>query len=102
MMCYGLIFYSFLSHSGTFPALFFLTFLPNFVPVGLFKRLKPLILCHFSLPWSYSHSMLAGGFEVISYTTRLIPSTSATIRWEVFSRTSYGIRANSADKPSLE
>ena len=32
---------------------------------------------------SYSHSMVPGGFDVMSYTTRLIPRTSFTIRLEM-------------------
>ena len=32
---------------------------------------------------NHSHSMVAGGFEVISYTTRLTPSTSLMMRLEV-------------------
>ena len=31
-------------------------------------------------PQNHSHSMVLGGFEVTSYTTRLIPLTSLTIR----------------------
>src|SRR5262249_8024625 len=31
----------------------------------------------------YSHSIVAGGFEVMSYTTRLIPFTSFTMRLEM-------------------
>lgn len=37
---------------------------------------------------SYSHSMVAGGFEVISYATRLMPGTSATMRPEMRASTS--------------
>ena len=37
---------------------------------------------------NHSHSMVAGGFEVISYTTRFACFTSFTIRVEIFSRTS--------------
>lgn len=36
----------------------------------------------------YSHSMVAGGFDVISYTTRLICFTSLTMRLETRSSTS--------------
>ena len=51
-------------------------------------------------PSNYSHSTVAGGLLVISYTTRLICPTSLTTRVETFSRTSYGIRAQSAVIPS--
>ena len=37
---------------------------------------------------SYSHSIVAGGFEVTSRTTRFTPLTSFVIRVEIFSRTS--------------
>lgn len=36
----------------------------------------------------YSHSMVAGGFEVMSYATRLMPGTSATMRPEMRANTS--------------
>lgn len=49
----------------------------------------------------YSHSMVAGGLLVISYTTRLIPFTSLMMRLEMVSSTSYGIRAQSAVIKSL-
>jgi len=51
---------------------------------------------------SYSHSIVAGGFDVMSYTTRLTLSTSFTIRFEIFSSTSQGMRAQSAVMPSME
>ena len=38
----------------------------------------------------YSHSIVAGGFDEISYTTRLIPSTSLIIRREIRSNRSCG------------
>lgn len=37
---------------------------------------------------SYSHSIVAGGFEVTSRTTRFTPLTSFVMRVEIFSRTS--------------
>ena len=49
----------------------------------------------------YSHSIVAGGLEVISYTMRFTPATSFTIRLEALSRTSYGMRAQSAVIKSL-
>ena len=45
---------------------------------------------------SYSHSIVAGGFGVTSYTTRFTPGTSATIREEILPITSYGSFAQSA------
>ena len=39
-------------------------------------------------PPGYSHSMVLGGLEVMSYTTRVMPRTSFTIRLEIRSRTS--------------
>ena len=53
-------------------------------------------------PKAYSHSMVAGGFEEMSYTTRLIPETSLTIREEIFARSSCGKGTQSAVMPSLE
>ncbi len=50
----------------------------------------------------YSHSIVAGGFDVTSYTIRLTLSTSLTIRTEIFSSTSQGIRAQSAVMPSID
>jgi hypothetical protein len=48
----------------------------------------------------YSHSIVPGGFEVMSYTTRLIPLTSLTILLEIVRSTSYGSGAQSAVIPS--
>ena len=39
-------------------------------------------------PTFYSHSIVAGGFEVTSRTTRFTPLTSLVIRVEIFSSTS--------------
>jgi hypothetical protein len=44
----------------------------------------------------YSHSIVLGGFELISYTTRLMPFTSLTILVDIRSRTSAGSRVQSA------
>ena len=49
----------------------------------------------------YSHSMVDGGFELMSNTTRLMPLTSFTIRDEIDARRSCGRRAQSAVIPSL-
>ncbi len=48
----------------------------------------------------YSHSIVAGGLLVISYTTRLTCPTSLTIRAEIFCRISQSMRAKSAVMPS--
>src|SRR6185437_9477410 len=50
----------------------------------------------------YSHSMVPGGLDVMSYTTRLMPRTSFTIRVEIALRTSYGSGTQSAVMPSSE
>jgi hypothetical protein len=50
----------------------------------------------------YSHSMVPGGFDVMSTVTRLISRTSLVIRVETRSRTSYGRRAQSAVIASSE
>src|SRR5262249_12198880 len=44
----------------------------------------------------YSHSIVAGGFDVTSSTTRFTPGISFTIRAEIASTRSYGSRAQSA------
>jgi hypothetical protein len=44
----------------------------------------------------YSHSMVPGGFDVMSNTTLLTPFTSFTMRLLMRARTSYGTRAQSA------
>jgi len=49
---------------------------------------------------SYSHSIVEGGFDEMSYTTRLTPGTSLTIRLLMAPRTSYGSFAQSAVIPS--
>src|SRR5712691_8317042 len=48
----------------------------------------------------YSHSMVDGGFELMSYTTRLMPFTSFTMRDEMRASRSCGRRAQSAVMPS--
>ena len=45
---------------------------------------------------AHSHSMVPGGLLVTSSTTRLTPSTSLVMRFEMRDRTSSGIRAQSA------
>src|SRR3954470_23756413 len=53
---------------------------------------------HSALP--YSHSIVDGGLELMSYTTRLMPWTSLTIRDEMVASRSCGRRAQSAVMPS--
>src|SRR6266851_1206271 len=48
----------------------------------------------------HSHSIVEGGFELMSYTTRLMPRTSLTMRDEIRARSSCGSRAQSAVMPS--
>ena len=51
---------------------------------GMLPRVSPL-----GIPQQgYSHSMVAGGFDEMSYTTRFTPGTSLTIRDEIFARMS--------------
>ena len=50
---------------------------------------------------AHSHSIVAGGLLVMSYTTRLTPFTSLTMRLEAAARTSSGIRAQSAVMKSV-
>src|SRR5208282_1021824 len=51
---------------------------------------------------SYSHSIVPGGFDVMSYTTRFTPFTSFTIRVEIVFSTSCGSGTQSAVMPSSE
>src|SRR6185312_4726531 len=48
----------------------------------------------------YSHSIVAGGFELTSYTTRFTPSTSLMMRLEMWASTSGGNGNQSAVMPS--
>src|SRR5690349_8234593 len=50
---------------------------------------------------AHSHSMVAGGFPEMSYTTREMPFTSLTMRREHTSRKSYGNRAQCAVMKSM-
>lgn len=50
----------------------------------------------------HSHSIVPGGFEVTSYTTRFTPFTSFTIRLEIVFSTSCGSGTQSAVMPSSE
>src|SRR6056297_2241595 len=61
----------------------------------------PLRKCSLSFEEAhYSHSMVAGGFELTSYTTRLIPLTSLIIRLLTSDKKSYGRCDQSAVMPS--
>src|SRR5262249_19606203 len=50
----------------------------------------------------HSHSIVPGGLEVMSYTTRFTPLTSLTIRFEIALRTGLGKSTQSAVIPSSE
>src|SRR3954470_18704702 len=52
-------------------------------------------------PQPYSHSIVAGGFDDTSYTTRLIPFTWLLMRDEIRARTSCGNGNQSAVIPSV-
>src|SRR5262245_52708569 len=52
-------------------------------------------------PRVYSHSIVAGGFDDTSYTTRLIPRTSLMMRFEMRPSTSCGKKYQSAVMPSV-
>ena len=54
---------------------------------GAGKTQKPLAFLHFSAFLIYSHSIVAGGLPVMSYTTRPTPLTSLTMRAETMPRT---------------
>lgn len=56
---------------------------------------KYWVFRHIITPSDYSHSIVAGGLLVISYTIRFMPCTSFVIREEIFVRISYGICAYS-------
>ena len=62
---------------------------------------KHWVFRHIVAHSDYSHSIVAGGLLVMSYTTRLTPFTSLTMRLEAAARTSSGIRAQSAVMKSV-
>lgn len=96
MYCGDLLFMLFvLYHLQTFGYLFINSVVSQIVSYdGL--RVKMAIFRRFKKGVFYSHSIVAGGFVVISYTTLFIFLTSLTIRPEHTARTSYGILENSA------
>ena len=53
-------------------------------------------------PAGHSHSIVEGGFDVMSYTILFTGSTSLTILELILSSTSYGILAQSEVMPSME
>lgn len=55
------------------------TFRFNILLIPLLSRIKKI---------NYSHSMVAGGLELISYTTRFTPRTLLMISLETFARNS--------------
>ncbi len=91
----------FVSHLALFIKLFQKTFLPNFVPVENFKPLQTLVLWAFLFVFNYSHSIVAGGLLVISYTTLLICPTSFTILLDISPSIDHGRCANSAVMKSV-
>jgi len=48
----------------------------------------------------HSHSIVLGGLELISYTTRFTPCTSLMMRFAIKPKSSYGILTQSAVMPS--
>lgn len=96
MYCGDLLFMLFvLYHLQTFGYLFIGNLVSQIVShVGL--RVKMAIFRRFKKGVFYSHSIVAGGLVVISYTTLLIFFTSFTILAEHTSNTSYGIFEKSA------
>lgn len=75
---------------------------PRYAASGSLLRctLSSTELCVFH--GAYSHSMVPGGFDVTSSTTRLTSLTSLVMRVEIFSSTSYGRRVQSAVIASSE
>jgi len=64
--------------------------------VALGLAVRPFAFRH------HSHSIVAGGLELMSYTTRLTPRTSLTMRALIRPNTSYGSLAQSAVIPSSD
>jgi len=65
---------------------------PQAVPLWCQRIIPPGVLT----PVAYSHSIVPGGFDVTSRTTRLTPGTSLVMRLEMRASTSYGRRVQSA------
>ena len=49
-----------------------------------FKDQNPVEFKTLNLSTNYSHSIVAGGFELMSYTTRFTPFTLLMISFEIF------------------
>ncbi len=88
-------------HYTTYSDLFNFTFILSPHPIFVNKK-RTLFKIMFVSFVFYSHSIVAGGLLVISYTTRLICFTSFTILVEITSNTSHGILAQSDVIPSIE
>lgn len=65
------------------------------------KTVTNSLRSHFKLFLFYSHSIVAGGLLVMSYTTRLTWATSLTMRALIVCSTSQGMRAKSLVMPSI-
>src|SRR6516165_9448924 len=95
-----------------------LCFQTNHAQPSFNSRLREIV-CALPVPWEeilliadhhkhgqdfslHSHSIVPGGFDVMSYTTRLMPFTSLTMRLEMVLRTSCGRSTQSAVMPSSE
>src|SRR5690606_1735913 len=71
----------------------------SFVVLTL-QKLFPKLYC--SCQEYYSHSIVAGGLELMSYTTLFTPFTLLMISFEIFIRNSYGRCTQSAVIPSVD
>lgn len=61
---------------------------------------RPLVFYFHSI--AYSHSIVAGGFDEISYTTLFTPLTLLMMSFDTFARNSYGRCTQSAVIPSVD
>ncbi len=59
-----------------------------------------IVVSHLTRRMGYSHSIVAGGFELTSYVTRFTPRISLMIRFEILPSTSCGNWNQSAVMPS--
>ena len=89
-------------HYTTYSDLFNSKFILSAPPIFVNIKKRTLFRIMFALFVFYSHSIVAGGLLVMSYTTRLICLTSFTILVEITSNTSHGILAQSDVIPSIE
>ena len=72
----------------------------NYNKIFIQMNQQRITIQHSKINDVYSHSMVAGGLLLISYTTLLIPFTLLMISFEIFARNSYGKCAQSAVMPS--